>query len=469
MFTSSLVTLADAVASVERDDAASLTPIQRRQRLVSLRQAIDRLEVTFDQTVAASDAAGDGQLLDGATSTAAWLRHTLRMAPRETSAHVHTARALAHIESTDPVVGALRDGAISYGHLRSIAATLNELDELAGPAHAGTPYPLHPQHAEAVTLLVDLAAQVDPAQLRAASRHLRYVLDPERGKSDYQRQARARRATFAPLLDGTWRLDMLTTAEGGVLLQQLFTATAAPTSSDDPRTATQRRHDALLDALQAAAQSDQLPVFGGLSPRILVTTSPETFLPIGPCFDMSTTSPAAAPSNDEAAAHPQHADHDLSHSVRPTANESAARWRPASFPDGNAVPGPLFDQLSCNPTLVRVVQERSGIVLDVGRAQRFFTPRQRIALWVRDRGCRFPGCSAPWTHAHHIQPWQQGGSTDLVNGLLLCSHHHRSVHEGTWTVTAGSEGANDSVAFTHRGRMTVLHSPLPPPDPLMRT
>jgi hypothetical protein len=33
---------------------------------------------------------------------------------------------------------------------------------------------------------------------------------------------------------------------------------------------------------------------------------------------------------------------------------------------------------------------------------------------------------------HHIAWWRNGGSTDLVNLLPLCSRHHHSVHEGGW-------------------------------------
>ena len=142
--------------------------------------------------------------------------------------------------------------------------------------------------------MVDLATTVDPAGLRAAARHLRYVLDPDRGKADHDRQTQARRASLAPLLDGTWRLEMLTTAEGGALLTQLLAATGAPTSSDDARTPTQRRHDALLDALQAAAQSDQLPIANGLNPHILITAPPKRFLPPTSQTPERTTAPVTA-------------------------------------------------------------------------------------------------------------------------------------------------------------------------------
>ena len=74
--------------------------------------------------------------------------------------------------------------------------------------------------------------------------------------------------------------------------------------------------------------------------------------------------------------------------------------------------------------------------LDVGRAKRFFTPRQRIALAARDGGCRFPGCERPpsWTEAHHIKEWQFGGRTDVRDGILLCKHHHLLIHNNGWRV-----------------------------------
>ena len=58
-------------------------------------------------------------------------------------------------------------------------------------------------------------------------------------------------------------------------------------------------------------------------------------------------------------------------------------------------------------------------------------PAQRKALLVRDRTCRAEGCDAPgtWCDAHHLDPWHNGGSTDLDNAVLLCSHHHHRIHD----------------------------------------
>ncbi len=39
-----------------------------------------------------------------------------------------------------------------------------------------------------------------------------------------------------------------------------------------------------------------------------------------------------------------------------------------------------------------------------------------------------------FTEAHHIVWWRNGGRTDLDNLLLICSFHHRLVHEHGWRI-----------------------------------
>ena len=65
----------------------------------------------------------------------------------------------------------------------------------------------------------------------------------------------------------------------------------------------------------------------------------------------------------------------------------------------------------------------------------------RRALWVRDRGCRFPGClHTRFLHGHHIQHWLHGGPTSLANLVLLCPRHHQLVHEGGFTIETADDG-----------------------------
>ncbi len=84
----------------------------------------------------------------------------------------------------------------------------------------------------------------------------------------------------------------------------------------------------------------------------------------------------------------------------------------------------------CGAEILPVLVDPCGHPLDVGRTQRDFTTRQRTALAERDRGCTWPGCTAPasWCDAHHLTPWDHGGPTDMNNAALLCAHHHRHTH-----------------------------------------
>jgi hypothetical protein len=76
-----------------------------------------------------------------------------------------------------------------------------------------------------------------------------------------------------------------------------------------------------------------------------------------------------------------------------------------------------------------------------GRRTRFASRRLNRLLDRRDGGCRFPGCThRRYMHTHHIVHWAHGGATEASNLVRLCSHHHRLVHEGGYTITGDPSG-----------------------------
>ncbi|MFN8233219.1 MAG: HNH endonuclease signature motif containing protein [Actinomycetota bacterium] len=76
------------------------------------------------------------------------------------------------------------------------------------------------------------------------------------------------------------------------------------------------------------------------------------------------------------------------------------------------------------------------------------TPARRVPpAWMvrqvryRDRGCTFPGCGTrAFARAHHIRFWSRGGRTELSNLALICSFHHRLVHEWGWGLAREPDG-----------------------------
>ena len=108
---------------------------------------------------------------------------------------------------------------------------------------------------------------------------------------------------------------------------------------------------------------------------------------------------------------------------------------------GPAIPAETVRRLSCDASLLRVLENEHGEPLDVGRKTRTIPPAIRRALNTRDGGCRFPGCTHQrYVDAHHIEHWANGGETKLSNLVTLCRLHHRLVHEGEITIESMDGG-----------------------------
>lgn len=97
-------------------------------------------------------------------------------------------------------------------------------------------------------------------------------------------------------------------------------------------------------------------------------------------------------------------------------------------------------RLACDASVIEMRDDATGAVLDVGRKTRTVPPSIRRALTARDRGCRFPGCTARRCDAHHVDHWGDGGVTRLDNVLLVCRRHHRALHEGGFSVVRHEDG-----------------------------
>jgi hypothetical protein len=99
-------------------------------------------------------------------------------------------------------------------------------------------------------------------------------------------------------------------------------------------------------------------------------------------------------------------------------------------------------RLTCDGAVLTVVEDEHGNPLDVGRKQRTVPTALKRALHARDRGCTFPGCHRQhYLDAHHLQHWSNGGETNLENLTLLCTYHHRLLHEGGFKVEREGDAA----------------------------
>jgi hypothetical protein len=109
--------------------------------------------------------------------------------------------------------------------------------------------------------------------------------------------------------------------------------------------------------------------------------------------------------------------------------------------DGPALALDTARRLSCDATIVGLVEAADGEPLDIGRKSRSIPPALCRALKARDGGCRFPGCDRTrFTEGHHVKHWANGGETKLGNLVTLCGYHHRLVHEGGYGIRATDDG-----------------------------
>ncbi|WP_157156513.1 HNH endonuclease signature motif containing protein [Diaminobutyricimonas sp. LJ205] len=95
------------------------------------------------------------------------------------------------------------------------------------------------------------------------------------------------------------------------------------------------------------------------------------------------------------------------------------------------------ERVACTQGTIPIVFNDDGQVLNLGREQRLFSPKQRIALAARDGGCMDPDCDRPaaWTEAHHVKHWRRDeGNTDIADGILLCRYHHLLFHNNHWEI-----------------------------------
>jgi hypothetical protein len=242
--------------------------------------------------------------------------------------------------------------------------------------------------------LTEHANTLDLDQLRTLTRHVTALLDPDGLLTKDEQRHRQREVNLTVRPDGSGRLTGQCTAELTEWLRTVFDTLAKPKPSTDgakdPRTAPQRRHDALLEALKLTARAEQLPDSGGITSTLLLTMTQEAFL----------TGEGTATTGHGTIVHAK----------------TARQWT-----DGDSLVQPVW-----------INHDRR--IEALGTPCRIFTRQQRHAMIIRDGGCSFPGCDAPPQHceAHHVISWIDGGKTEVGNGCLLCAYHHREFERLGW-------------------------------------
>jgi hypothetical protein len=330
----------------------------------------------------------------GASSMRAWTRDHLRVS-------IHTAKRLcdlgAQMDARPLIRDAVAAGAVAVDQAAVIDAAL-----------AGLPEDLDRELVDRCEAsLLAHAAVFEPHRLAVLGQRVLDHVAPEIAEAalhaklerDEQQALRTRTFVMSAQGAGRVRLSGWLDSEGAAIvraaLDPFCKPVPGPDGARDPRTAGQRRADALVEVCRLDLTSDRLPDNGGHRPQMHVTVD----------FDTLTN-----------------------------------QLSTGTLDNGDLLSPATVRRLACDAAIIPAVLGSDSEVLDLGRTRRLYAGAARRALVLRDRGCAFPSCDRPpsWCQAHHIVSWLDGGPTDLDNGVLLCAFHHRLVHHSGWEIKLGS-------------------------------
>jgi Domain of unknown function (DUF222) len=132
---------------------------------------------------------------------------------------------------------------------------------------------------------------------------------------------------------------------------------------------------------------------------------------------------------------------------------------------GDVVPDAMRRYLSCDAD-IRAVIESDGVLSAMTSRLRTVDDRMRAFVEHRDGGCVVPGCTQRrWLHIHHIDHWEDGGSTVSSNLCALCPLHHRLLHAGELVIEGNPDSRYGLVIRNGRGHELRPPPPRPPDEP----
>jgi hypothetical protein len=328
--------------------------------------------------------------------TSSFLRGLLRLDPREAHSRVKAAQDLAprraltgeSLPAVFAEVAAAQDaGEISERHARIVIDTIGKLpDEIT--ADFG-------EQIEAE--LVDYATRFDPHQLNQLARRIGYYYDQDGKLDDTAHREKTRGIAVHQRPDGSCSGTFEGTAEFAEFLLLTFDALGKPKPEidgcKDPRTAAQRRHDALLEGLKLNVRAQQLPSVAGVTATIVLTMTAEDF---------------------------------------------ERRAGLARSGHGALIPVPEAIRISAGEyRLMNVVIDKTKGITAYSDTARLYSQNQRLAMAAVDGGCTFPNCPAPpgWCEIDHCTEWAKTHRTRTDDGVLSCRTHNVIAKQQGWTST----------------------------------
>lgn len=316
-----------------------------------------------------------------------------------------------------PLRVALLEGRLTPAQHDAIRGGLGEPEaEDIDPASAALAWSV-----AAETLVDEAVDGASVEELRSRARQMRDILDPTGAACRFQNRYEKRSIRMWIDQHGQHHGHIAFDDEMALFVRSMFAAALRPrrggprfvtdaeraAAADlvaDPRTNEQLEYDLLVDVLRAGAVAEAADVFGVRQPGVRMVIVKDQSGPRDPLGRLIATG--------------------------------------HSEDGGDTLPGAIIDRALCQHGSTDVTVDGRGNPLDLGREQRLFSAKQKLALAIRDGGCAGIGCPVPaaYCESHHIDHVAAGGRTDIDRGILLCRFHHMQLHNNGWRIVRDGLG-----------------------------
>ena len=352
-------------------------------------------------------------LVDGHRSAKAWSMATTNCSPGEALQRHQTARVLRELPATRDEFRAGQVGVAQVHELARLGANPRCNDQLAGSEQ----------------VLLDAARQLVFTDYRVVTRRWELLADADGAFRDHEATHDRRNARLIEL-DGEFRCESSHGVLDGTAMRDVFDAfcdaefradwdvTVAEhgrdaTSDLMPRTAAQRRADALVAIFRAAASAG----IGGKPIDVSLNL----------IVDLDTFE--------------QYVAHEIA-DAPVDIDPATVRERRCETTEGVPVDPRQVVAMAVIARLRRIVVDEHGVIVAAGRKRRLFTGALREALQAISPRCSWLGCAlrAALAQIDHITPHVQGGATDASNGTVLCQRHNVLKHARSYTPRRQPDG-----------------------------
>ncbi|MFD0732028.1 HNH endonuclease signature motif containing protein [Planotetraspora mira] len=361
----------------------------------------------------------------GHASTRTWLRGVCGVDGPGASRLLMLAAQLARLEVVRERFAA---GVLSEGVVAAICAvTVGLSDEQARVAER---------------ILVELAGRAGVGEVAKAGRFLRAVLDPDGADDEHQGDTDRRFLVVRPTGSGGMEGEFRLPREAAARLRTWLDAYAKPKVEGDERPLRVRNADAFIMLLEQQISTELLVLVNAES---LPDDHPAKASPADAEAD-GEDGPGAGTQTDEPRPEPGPGP-----GVSAGIGGRVDRLVPGLLlATGEWLPVREIHRLARTSSLVRLVMDADGQVLDLGRKARLANKAQRKAVYARYATCWIDGCPLPATlcQIDHADNWVDGGTTDLLLLGPACQFHNRDRYRRPHRYQRRRQG-KDRWAFTY--------------------